>query len=297
METQGTCFGYGVRSRVRFQCLRDGTGPLLDVASPREQTPERPLDLLMEWTPRPAQPAQARLYGSGAHYWLWSDAGTWTLIEPDAPRIVPAPAADAALLEEQVWTIPAALCLLHRHDLVLHAGAVEVEGRALLLAAEGHTGKSTLAAAFAQAGYRVLSEDVSCLRTGSATAVVPGPSLLRLRPDVTPHLTIPGSRLLRRSPSRVTLALDPERRGSCDPVPLRAVLLLEGSANGFTRERIPAAEGIRRLWPLAFHVPLDRWRARCFTQLAHVAAEVPIFTFARPLRLKELRATVEYLVS
>ena len=294
---QGTCFGFRVRSAIPFQCLRDGEGAYLDVAAPQEQTPPESLELAMEWTEHPGQPAYARLYRAQERYWLWSSVAGWTLIEPEAPRITLPLSGDPAVREEHVWTIPAALCLLHRHDLVVHAGAVEVDGQALLLVASGRAGKSTLAAAFAQAGYRVLSEDISCLRIGSQAAVVPGPAMLRLRSDVISHLTLPGSRVLRRTSSRITLALDPQQRGSCDPVPLRAVLLLEASQNGFTRERIAAAEGIRRLWSLTFQVPADNWRARCFTQLAQLAAQTPILSFARPLRLDELRTTVEYLVS
>jgi len=292
---QGTCFGFQVHSAIPLHCLRDGEGSPLDVPVPREQVPTERLDPVSEWTEPPGQHAFARLYRAGDRYWLWSAGAGWTLIEPEAPRITLPLSGDPTLREELVWTIPAAVCLLYRQDLVLHAGAVEVDGRALLLVAAGRAGKSTLVAAFAQAGYRVLSEDVSCLRLGAHPAVIPGPAMVRLRPDVLSHLALPGARVLRETASRLTLALDPRRRGTSNPLPLHSVLVLEPSTDGFALERIPTAEAIRRLWSFTFRIPLDPWLAACFHQLADLASRVPILTFTRPLRFEELPATVEYL--
>jgi len=295
---QGTCFGFRVRSAIPLRCLREGDGAPLDIPAPGEQAPAGPLESpIMEWAEVPGQPAYARLHQAGDQYWLWSNGLGWTMVEPTIPRINLPPTTDPALHEELIWTVPAALCLLYRRHLVLHAGAVEVGGRVILLAAAGRAGKSTLAAAFAQAGYRVLSEDVSCLRLDPQPSVVPGPAMLRLRPDVLTHLTLPGAQLLRKTATRLTLALDPDRRGTCDPLPVRSVVVLEASANGFALDRIPPAEAIRRLWSLSFKTPVANWVSTCFAQLAQLAAHVPILTFARPLRLQELRATVDYLVN
>jgi hypothetical protein len=46
----------------------------------------------------------------------------------------------------------------------LHASAVEVDGRALLVAGQHGAGKSTIAAAFARRGFPVLSDDVCALK-------------------------------------------------------------------------------------------------------------------------------------
>jgi len=294
-QDQGTCFGFRIRSPIQFLCLRGGEGHQLEVAAPDDRAPSGPLELAVEWTEPGGRQAYARLYRDRSAYWLWTRSGRWTLVEPEVPRITLPTFEEPALTEEQVWNIPVALCLLHRRDLALHALAVEAKGRALLLVAPGGAGKSTLGAAFAQAGYRVLSEDVSCLRMDPLPAVIPGPAMMRLRPDVIPHVSVPGARVVRETPARVTIALDPHGRGTCDPVPLRAIFLLEASSDGFARERIPPGERIRRLWSMTFRVPVDDWLAYCFSQLAELAHTIPTWSFRRPLRFEDLSRTIEYL--
>jgi len=57
------------------------------------------------------------------------------------------------------WTI-----YTHAHDyLVMHAGVVERGGRCLILAADPGSGKSTLSAALAQSGWRLLSDELALI--------------------------------------------------------------------------------------------------------------------------------------
>lgn len=56
--------------------------------------------------------------------------------------------------------------------LVLHAGAVEVDGRAILFAGASGVGKSTLVQAFVRSGYRFLTDDCATFSSdGSLPAV------------------------------------------------------------------------------------------------------------------------------
>ena len=146
--------------------------------------------------------------------------------------------------EERLWSIPAMLCFLARGDAALHAAAVEVDGQAVVLAAPGSFGKTTLAAAFHAAGHRLLSEDTTCIRGAEAPLVVPGPAMLRLRHDVAEQLEIPNATPVGTvEDDRVHLALDPAVRGDCSPVPLRAIVLLRHADEGF---RIEPASRRRR---------------------------------------------------
>lgn len=295
VPTQGTCYGFSIHSTLPLACLRGGQGPPLEVADVSHHVPAQTMPLVTEWQESPDAEPYARLYRGGTDYWLWLDRAGWTRIETQDPRITLSASGDPAATEERLWTIPAAVCLLQRGDLILHAAAVEVNGQAILFAAPGGAGKSTLAAAFVQAGYRLLSEDVTCVRMAGGPCVIPGPAMLRLRLDVLSHIALPAARAIRKIPSRVTFALDPAARGNCDPVPMRAIFVLDAASGGLLGKRISPAEGIPQLWAMAFRLPADDWTARCFAQLGDVAASVPIRQYARPNRLEELPRAVQEL--
>lgn len=66
----------------------------------------------------------------------------------------------------------------------LHASAVVVNGQAIVLLGRAGAGKSTTAAAFANLGYSVMSEDVVALSyDGSEYRVQPGYPIIRLWPE------------------------------------------------------------------------------------------------------------------
>ena len=165
--------------------------------------------------------------------------------------------------EERLWGVPTMLCFLARGDVPLHAAAVNVGGEAVLLAAPGYYGKTTLAAGFDAAGYRVLAEDVACIRFAPEPHVVPGPALLRVRGDVAESFDLPGARAVAESDNRVHFSLDPARRGDCTPVPLHAIVLLRKGEDGIALERVAAADTLRDLWLLSFRLPTLEDRDRC----------------------------------
>lgn len=73
------------------------------------------------------------------------------------------------------------LLLQQRDCLLLHACAIEFQGRAHLFAADSGVGKSTLAYGFYQRGYRILTDDVACISYASGRAMIhPGYPRLRL---------------------------------------------------------------------------------------------------------------------
>lgn len=293
----GSCYGFQPVSDLAFEYLRDGGGEPLAVDE-HEAAEEGNGVLVTEWTPIPGRRLWARLYADGPRYRLWVEGYGSFAVDPQAPRVaLPTGAESAVRREERLWGIPAMLCFLARGDLPLHAAAVDVGGEALLLAAPGYFGKTTLAAGFDVAGYRVLSEDVSCLRFSSQACVVPGPAMLRVRQDVADRLVLPRARAVASSDNRVHFSLDPDRRGDSNPVPLRAVLLLRGADDGIALERVPAGEALRDLWPLSFRLPTVDDRARCFDGIARLAGSVPLWNLLRPLRLDDLGRVVERIVA
>ena len=73
-------------------------------------------------------------------------------------------------------------CVARRcnHRLLLHAGAVARDGEAVLLPALPGTGKSTLTAALAARGFRLLSDEFGALRLSDG-AVLPAPRPIALK--------------------------------------------------------------------------------------------------------------------
>jgi hypothetical protein len=228
--------------------------------------------------------------GPRFEFWL-TDLGAYC-IDPEAGRIEMPDVADDILREQRLWAVPTTLCYMHRGDLSLHAAAVEVSGGAVVLAAPGRFGKTTLALAFHQQGYRVLSEDLSCCRPGVMPAVLPGPALLRVRADVYDGRPPTGTHLVANRPDRVYLGLDSDRRGSSAPVALRAIVFLRESSERVGAEPATPAAAMPDLWHLNFRLWSSESRAESFQQLAKLAGGVPIWNLYRPRTRGSLAATV-----
>jgi len=290
----GTCFGFEVRSALRFAYLREGSGDPLEVAAPAAEGTAPGDELLIEWRPTPQLPLEARLYSDGHAFRLWIGEGGWFSVEPDEGRIE-VPADGGLRREERLWGIPALLCFRARGDLPLHAAAVETDGGAVLVAAPRTYGKTTMAAAFHSAGHRVLCEDTACVRLAPEPAVIPGPAMLRVRHAVAGHLELPNARRVGEDVDRVHYAL--EEPGDCTPVPLRAVVFLESSEGPAELEPVEEPLAIRDLWALSFRLPTDEDVGHSFAGVAALASSVPMFRLRRPLRLEQLPDHVALVLS
>lgn len=251
--------------------------------------------LLVEWAPRADRNFRARLYYDGHDYRFWIEGGGWFSIDPTVPLISVPDADDAVRREERLWGIPAMLCFMHRDGVPIHAASVEVNGSGVLLAAPGGSGKTTLAAGFFQAGHRLLSEDHSYLRPVPWPSVVPGPAFLRVRRDVIRSLEFAGSRVANESDDRVSVELPESRRGNCQPVPLRAIVMLRTATDKVKITRADPAEAIRDLWALTFRVPGDGELTKCFTGLVDVVRTTPVWNFYHAWLATDLPTTVELI--
>ena len=137
-------------------------------------------------------------------------------------------AADDQVLVFLAGTSLAAL-LHQRHDLVLHASAVEVDDAAVAFVGPSGAGKSTVAAALRHRGYRVLCDDICVVRSeGGILCAQPGLSRMLLWPDSLRALDIPKDSLTR---VRSTLEKRVVPLQSPPPVsrPLRAIYFLQPS--------------------------------------------------------------------
>lgn len=177
-----------------------------------------------------------------------------------------------------------ALVLGLRGTIALHAGAVVVGDRALLLLGAEGSGKSTLAAALAARGYPVLADDLVALgQQGDHFIAQPGMPWLRLRPTAAPLLAqLQGFTLqLIPAPDGDHLDLDLRQNGcryARQPLPVAAIYWLRQPA---PTTRIEPAS-FQTIWPALL---AESWvsrlhtramRAQQFVQLAQLAEAVPL---------------------
>ena len=285
------CCGYTVDSDLPLGFLRDCRANDLKVALWDEQVDPPPTDPLLEW--KRDGGFFARIYETPGGFQLWIESLGWFDVRPGEAIIRVPDSPHDVLRETRLWGLPLALCALHRGDLALHSAAAEVNGRCVLLLAPSHHGKTTLAAAFFRAGHRLLSEDLTYCRLGPEPVAFPGPALLRIRKDIFEALDFPGTETVWTDEQRMYLALDEDRRGDGNPVPLAAVVFLRPSDQGVRLERVSSPEALRDLWPMAFNLPTDQGRKRCFEGVAALTESVPVFNLYRPMTLEALDEVIE----
>jgi hypothetical protein len=291
------CFGFSVRSQLNFRFLRPGPGTPLHVLEAAEgRTPPRG-ELLLEWDLHPGR-AFARFFSIGrGRYSLWIEKVGWFLVDPRAPSIEVPSVRDSLRREVRLWSLPMGLCMTERGDIAIHGAAIDVDGSAILLAAPGRHGKTTLAAAFVGAGHRLLSEDLTCCAPFPQPTVLPGPVVMRVRRDAFLRLSFPAAKVVAEDHDRVYLSVEEPHRGDGQPVPLRAIVFLRASSDETRMERVAAQDSLRDLWSLSFTVPTDASRTTCFEGLTQLTASTPVWNLHRRLRFDDLPLVVDRVIT
>lgn len=282
-----------------FPChfLRDGDAGDRLVVRESDRPPVVEGEPLLEWSPRPLRDFAAKLFAPEGRFVFWTSRDGWYEIDPQEPSISVTPAPDGVRREARLWGVPSLLCYVTRGDLPLHAAAVDVGGKALLLAGPGRSGKTTTAAGFLNAGYRVLAEDLTACRPDPSPSLLPGPSMLRVRPDVYPRLDLKNATPVAQDDERVHLVLDGPARGDGAPVPLAGIVFLRSGDGPTTLHPRPPQDTIRDLWALSLNLPSEHDRARCFRGVATLASSVPAWDLHRRLSLDALDEVVQTVIS
>ncbi len=285
-----SCQGFTVNSEFGFRLTRPGVSrDQLSVVPMLGEPPSADQPQILDWQTELG--VVARLYGGGRIFTFWADAVGWFRIAPfDGTIEVPDDATDAHRREIQLWGVPTMLAFTRRGDLSLHAAAIDIDGSAVLVAAPGRFGKTTLSVAFHGAGYRLLSEDISRIQLAPTEPLVsPGPAIVRMREDTFDGNPPAGMSVASRARGRVELAIDDDRRGDATPLPVRAVVLLrETHEDRIELERVATMDAIPDLWTLAFRLPESGDRSRAFQQVAAFADRVPVWNLFRPLTISGL---------
>lgn len=152
--------GFSVGSDIPLPGLIAGTAtPAPDVTIRRGQVPER-LD---------GPTASGPTWQVAGPQFLLHIAGVARFLLEGGRAIVFAPESEDSLADLPLFLIGTVFgALLHqREQIVLHASAVRVDGKAVLFCGSSDAGKSTLAAALAQRGYPLVTDDVCTVSIGA----------------------------------------------------------------------------------------------------------------------------------
>ncbi len=198
------------------------------------------------------------------------------------------------------------LAMRARGDLAMHASAVVIDGRALLLAGPHGSGKSTTAAAFGTRGFDVLADDVVHLAPSENEWVAhPYTSMLRLWPDSEQRVLGTDDRLPRIVPSWEKRALYPGAHGvswASLPAPLGWIVVLGGP------DAVDATVSVALLPPReallvlstnssAAHAIGVDLRAREFEQIATLVRTVPCAIIEAGAQSRSLVVTVDAILA
>lgn len=196
------------------------------------------------------------------------------LLDPTALRIgVQRDDADDELLEHRIASSAICTLLAMRGDLVLHAAAAEVEGRAVVLCGPTQRGKSTLVRALGSLGHAVLGEDGIDIVDPQGPVVHPGARGIRMRSN--------------GSGNAPTLAPDPS---PVEPTssPLSALVLLGPRGAELEVEPLEPVDALTLLTPNLVHSGSHAAIGACFSSLAQLLHSVPAYRASLPDDLDRL---------
>jgi hypothetical protein len=212
--------GLSVASDIALPGLIAGkASPISDVTIRRGAVPDR-LEMTIGSGPT---------WQAGNRQFLLRIPGIARFLLDDGRAIVFAPDSEDSLADLPIFVIGTVFgILLHqREQIVLHASAVRVNGKAVLFCGSSGTGKSTLAAALAQRGYPLVTDDVCTvsIEAGAAPMVHSDGRQLKLWAHAIDRLDLAPARGERVRAELEKFYVTPSEIFT-EPLPLGAVYML-----------------------------------------------------------------------
>jgi len=176
---------------------------------------------------------------------------------------------------------------------VMHASAVEHEGRAIAFVGDSGAGKSTMAATFGRAAGRILADDSVMVRETAGQFLVSAPyASLRLWEDSAAALRLGRGQAAHRNGKRRFLRSS-QVSFAAGPLPLDAICVLDrtNSRDGAAALcRMSAADALVLLVKSTFKFDISQrsFLEREFRFLSHLVASVPCYRLTVPDSLDEL---------
>ena len=187
----------------------------------------------LEWDSPPRFPF-LREIAQGDYWQIWVERGTQFVFDRAGTKLWATWDEERSTLEDTTAYLLGSILgiiLRLRGTISLHASAIVVNGQAIAIVGGSGAGKSTTAAAFAELGYPILSDDVVPLvKQGSNYWVQPAYPRLRLWSPSVKALYGDEDALPALTPTWDKRYLDLSKEGyqfQAEPVPLKAIYLLQ----------------------------------------------------------------------
>ena len=160
--------------------------------------------------------------------WL-DDVARYLVIDGREIIIHPAKGSTESDLRLFLLTSPMGALLLQRDCLPLHASAIATERGAVVFMGPSGVGKSTIAAAFQQRGFRVLADDISVIHFAADGTpwVMPGLPRFKLWPDAVARLGSTADELARLRPQLEKRSFPFQEGFHPEPLPLEHIVVLQ----------------------------------------------------------------------
>ncbi len=244
----------------------------------------------------------------GADYIEWSGLFEF-LVSADGRRIACHRLNGASDDAFQTYLLSQVLsfALLKKRIEPLHATAVVVDGEAVAFLGDCGFGKSSLGAAFLQAGHRLLTDDLRVLKDeGHRFVAYPGPPRIKLFPDIASNLLgerANGTPMNNQTP-KLVIPLDQDEAVPPEgALPLKAIYVLKPpvSTRGprITIRLLSARRAFVELITNTFNAVIvepDRLK-RQFALASRLAARVPVKSLSFPRILAQLPLVQKAILS
>lgn len=221
------------------------------------------------------------VYPDGIRF-RWDDEVVFDMAHGNRIGYLPGPGWTGVMPAAFYGTV-AALTAAWRGLLPLHACAVELDGRAVLIAGAAGAGKSTLTAGLIAAGAALVADDLVVLRVeegrvAGRNVVLRGRPTIRLHPDTAAALDTLDAWPVPEDPRGKWLAR-PRHRSSADELDLAAVLIL---GDGIDQGTTPAQGVALRLFPHLFRrnwIDALPMRQAVMRDLLRLSVRVPVLGY------------------
>ncbi len=238
----------------------------------------------------------------GSDYLRWSGLFEF-LVSADGRRIACRELNGASSESFQTYLLGQVLSfpLLKQGFEPLHATSMVIDGKAVAFLGQCGGGKSSLGAAFLQAGYLLLTDDLLVLRDeGDRFVAYPGPPRIKLFPEIARRLLgarVNGVPMNNETPKMVIPLRGNETVSPQETFPLKAIYVLTPPLESSRSSRIT----IRQLSPRRACVEMikntfntmvvnpERLK-RQFALASRLAANVPVKSLSYPRALRRLPA-------